>query len=374
MLIRRLLAVLWILCLTLGGCQVSGEVENQAYVLVLALDRSDDGMLALTARVPRIGKTESTDEKGDSGQSPYLTFSVSAPTWAECLDALQWATPRRINLSHIEMIVITKALASEAAFPQLINQISDTPHLYTTASFVVCEGSAGRFLAAGKTIIGNRMSAEIRAMLKQYAAQGFIPAVCLADACYAINSIYGDPVAIWGYTDASKSGASRLGEKPDLDSRILSSPMIQRFCGAALFRDGQFIQALGPDDTQLLNLLRGQNHPVALCGQESSYVLVPDGPIRKAVRFNGDDITLTVSLSLSVSGYLTEEATLALENVLKSDISSLIASCQYLGCDPFGFAESAARHFPTVESWLTYGWREHYSKADTELLIHIQGH
>ena len=35
--------------LLLCGCGVSGEVENQAYVLVLGVDRADDGQLELTS-------------------------------------------------------------------------------------------------------------------------------------------------------------------------------------------------------------------------------------------------------------------------------------------------------------------------------------
>ena len=119
----RLAALIVLLALLLGGCQDTGEVENQAYVLVLALDAVGDGGLALTARVPKIGKSDAQGDKGDSGSSPYLTFSVTAPSWSAALDALQWATPRRINLSHIEMIVASEALASQPSFPELMNAV-----------------------------------------------------------------------------------------------------------------------------------------------------------------------------------------------------------------------------------------------------------
>ena len=48
---------------------------------------------------------------------------------------------------------------------------------------------------------------------------------------------------------------------------------------------------------------------------------------------------------------------------IKNSIAELIASCQRSGCDPFGFAESAAGHFATVPGWLAFDWHERYRRA-----------
>ena len=62
-----LFVLLAALCMALSGCQVTGEVENQAYVLVLALDSADDGDLTLTVRVPQIGKSGGKGEQEKGG-------------------------------------------------------------------------------------------------------------------------------------------------------------------------------------------------------------------------------------------------------------------------------------------------------------------
>ena len=251
-----MLALLAVLCAALSGCHVTGEVENQAYVLVLALDSADDGALMLTARVPQIGKSNAKGEQGENGDSPYLVFSVSAPSWSQALDALQWATPRRINLSHIEMIVASEALASRNSFSSLMNEMADTPHLYTNARFVICQGSARDFLEAGETVIGTRLSSELHTMLSQYARQGYIPDASLADACYSANGIYGDPVAIWG--DLADAGA-----QSDEPISVTESPMKQRFSGAALFLGGRFVHALGQTERNVFLLRYWYMCPVA---------------------------------------------------------------------------------------------------------------
>ncbi len=54
--VTRLFVLIALPCLLLCGCQRTGEVENQAYVLVLGMDRAEDGLLRLTARIPKVGK------------------------------------------------------------------------------------------------------------------------------------------------------------------------------------------------------------------------------------------------------------------------------------------------------------------------------
>lgn len=350
-----LFALVTALMLALCGCQDTGEVENQAYVLVLAMDQAEDGGLTLTARVPKIGKSDAKKDKGDGGDSPYLSFSVSAPSWTRALDALQWATPRRINLSHIEMIVASEALASQPGFPSLMNAIADTPHLYTNARFVVCSGSAKSFLEAGEAVIGTRLSSEIHAMLSQYARQGYIPDACLSDAWYCANSIYDDATAIWASLD-NPNGTSD-------DAAGVESPMRQRFEGTALFREGRFVSALSPDETRLLKLIRGHGDAMPYAWQGQTLSLAPVSPARKRVLINGDIVTLALSARLSVPDGMTDEAIAKLEASVRGDIARLIEACQQLGCDPFGYAETAAGHFPTVPQWMAFDWRSHYQNA-----------
>ena len=363
---RRLtLAALFLaLGMALSGCQETGEVENQAYVLVLAMDGTGDGALALTARVPKIGKSAVKDNKGESDGSPYLTFSVSAPSWSQALDALQWATPRRINLSHIEMIVVSEALAAQPSFAALMRAVANTPHLYTNARFVVCRGRAQAFLEAGETVIGTRLSSEIRAMLSQYTHQGFIPDACLADAYYCANGIYGDAIAISGYVE---------GENGQDDAfTVAESPMKQRFYGTALFAQGRLVGTLSPAETRLFNLICGQMDALPYLWQSTEIELVPESASRRRVLFDGDNIILSPSLRLSAPDGFSEAETIALEAAVRGDIRRLIEACQRQGCDPFGFAEAAARHFSSVPEWLAFDWRAHYRNAGLNIEVSIQ--
>lgn len=356
-------ALIVVLALILCGCQDTGEVENQAYVLVLALDVDGDGGLALTARVPRIGRSDTQGEKGDSGNSSYLTFSVSAPSWSQALDALQWATPRRINLSHIEMIVVSEVLASRSSFLGLMNEMANTPHLYTNARLVICQRSARDFLEAGETVIGTRLSSELHTMLSQYARQGYIPDACLADACYSANGIYGDPVAIWG--DLSDAGSEK-----DAPISVTESPMKQRFSGAALFLGGRFVRTLSKPETRLLNVVRGQCVTLSYSWRDRTVELPLRSSARK-VRIDGEDTTLILCLKLDGPSGLAETDRKALERSIRNAIARLVSSCQRQGLDPFGFAEAAAGHFMTVPQWVAFDWRARYARTPLDIDVVI---
>lgn len=351
-------------CVALGGCRLSDEVENQAYVLALGVDRLADGKLALTARVPKIGGRSATgDQAGDDG-SPYLTFRATGDGWTQAKEALQWVTPRSVNLSHIELLVISQALASEAGFPALATGIARTPHLYTTARFVVCDGDAGDFVAAGETVIGTRMSAEINAMLKHYADEGYIPEVSFADYCFAANSIYSDPVAIHGYSEPMDNTRPDEGEQDKLS---------QRFSGAALFREGVFIRALSLEETRLLELIRGEANVLVFERGGVACELTPDGPPSIHVRLGSEAPHIELSVRLTTQDELTDAETASLETGLADAMEALITSCQRLAAEPFGFAEVTAGQFATVKAWLDYNWRNRFADASIVVKAMIQG-
>ena len=98
--ILNIILLLAIVGLSLCGCGISGEVENQAYVLSMGIDRNENGEFELTARIPQIGKGSETSEDED-GDSDYLLFSATGDTYAQALAGLQRSTRREMNLSHI---------------------------------------------------------------------------------------------------------------------------------------------------------------------------------------------------------------------------------------------------------------------------------
>ena len=371
--LRRTMTAVLILsaCLACAGCAVTGELENQTYVLVLGVDRLEDGALELTARVPRIGG-KARDSAGESaGGGDYMVFSAKGGDFALSMEALEWATPRRLNLSHIEMIVASEALAKEEGFGKVIDLIAETPHLYTTARFVVCEGTARAFIEAEQIVIGTRLSAEIDAMLDHYAARGYIPDSAFADAYYAGNSIYSDPVAIYATLEEEDAPAIALYGSNGRD--VTASPTRQRFAGAALLRSGTLAGTLGTVRTALLNLVLGSTRSVVVdCDGRACMLSLDGAPVKRVVVCDsGAELVLRLRLSIADDTGVADPK--RIERLLTEELSALVAQCQSLRVDPFGFAEAAAPSFPTVRKWLDYNWRERFAGATADIRVAVRG-
>lgn len=349
--VARLLALLLLPCLALGGCQRIGEVENQAYVLILGLDREQDGLLRLTARVPKVGGRGDSGDGGETaGDGKYLTFTASGADWPEACEALERATPRPLNLSHIGMIVASLPLASEAGFPALVRSVARTPHLYTTARFVVCEGSSGDFVAAQEAVVGQRLSAELKAMLAHYADEGYIPDSGLADFDYAAHSIYSDPVAIRAWLDDE------------------GSPV---YAGAALFREGVCAMTLDADQTRLLRLIRGEAKDLSLAVEGRTVELMTEGGPTRRVAAGPDGTLLGLELRLSTTDEISDGEIEDISNRLRFKIVDLVDMCQRAGVEPFGFSERAAAGCATVPQWLACDWRSRYSAAQVRAYVRV---
>ncbi len=360
-------------CFVLSSCSISRELENQAYALVMGLDRAPDGDVEMTIRIPKIGR--SSENSADSqGSSPYLVFTSRGKGWGEALETMRTMVPRQLNLSHLKQLIVSEALASEAGFRQLVNQIAETRNLYTSARVVVCEGKAKDFIGVQKTVIGTRLSAEIDAMFDYYTAQGIVPDARLADMYYRNNSIYADPVAAWGFVAPVQDTEVQAGLIVDPSGRrdtLVGAPSEEFYAGTALFRDGAFVQRLSAAETQLMNLALGRTKSLPFVLGDTACTLAPSARPRKRIwQQNG---TLNICLDMEISSIDAIESTQAgsIERALSESMRALIEKCRSLRVDPFGFAECAAAQFATIREWLDYDWRERFAKAGVEVRVRL---
>ena len=365
---------LLLLALLLGGCGVGDAVENQAYALVMGIDRLEGGALELTVRLPRIGPSKSGDDSGKEGE--YLLVSANGDDWDMALEALQWATPRELNLSQLKLLAISSELAGEPGFPELTRRVAATHHLYTAARLVVCEGSAKGFVTGQEVIMGARLSSEITAMFDHYAEHGYIPDATFADLCYTGMSIYSDPVAIWGFpSDASaeeaKAAAALIRPERDLATRV-ETPAERNYLGAALFREGRCVGRLDARETLYYNLVAGRSRAFSYGYDGGSCTLTQTRGPRKSVQIDETGVRICLMLSYATIDPLTPDQTEAMEADLAEGIRTLISKCQEMEVEPFGFAQKAARRFLTIPEWLAFDWRARFAAAEIDVRVEVQ--
>lgn len=367
--------------LLLSGCSASRQVEHQAYVIAMGVDSLPDGRIELSVQIPRIsgGQESSGGSSGSSGS--YMPLSVSAADYAHAFERLSWAVPRDMNLSQLELLVLSEELAGSEACPQVLDQLVNTQHIYTAASVIVCEGSAKEFVLALKPTLGTRLSADIQASIDHYRGMGILPACSLAELWYRMNSPYSDPIAGFALLDKqdgktqddAKQASSGIGGNPEKTSPSSESDLETRYIGAAVFSDGVCRGTLDGYEAVLTSLLRGSLDSFrCICGGES-LEFTPIGRPAIDVDTQAQPPKIRIKLRLSVQNqvYLPDET--VMHNTLEEDIRAVIAAAQAMGTDPFGFADTAAGSFSTLQAWEDYDWDQHYPDAQIEIKLRFSG-
>ena len=174
-----LIALLTAAAVLLGGCSEIDQAENLAFVVLMGVDQTEDGGIELSVQVPKISGNRGNGE--DSGSSGDLVFTASGGDFAEAITALKWIVPRRLDLSQIELIVVSEALASSGRWLEVMNDMMQTSRLYTAARLAVCDGDVQAFIRAEKPLIGTRIADELTAMFEAYTTDGFVPNTSFAE-------------------------------------------------------------------------------------------------------------------------------------------------------------------------------------------------
>ena len=365
-----LIALMLAACFALSGCAFRAEVENQAYVLILGIERREDGLLELTARVPKIGESSNGNKEGGAA-SPYQTFSARGTNWVNALENLQWITPRELNLSHIKLMIVSDTLASEADFSRLIREIAETPHLYTTAHFAVCDGEVSAFVDAMQPVIGTRLSSDVDAAMRHYAAHGYIPESLFAEVCCVSGSFYSDSVAarcFAGDIEETKAAAIIV---PDDASADTPKESPQRFGGCFVFRQGTLALSLDMRETQLLGLVLGNADSLELERDGVPCALRLEGKPSLAVDIRNHTVVARLEMRFSCLEVLDGDVAAALSNQLEAEFEALIRRCQAAHVEPFGFAAAAARRFLTDADWMAFDWRSRFAQSTVNVDISV---
>lgn len=366
----------------LGGCGRSMQVENQAYAIVMGLDREADGQMRMNVLIPKIaGNSEEIESASKGGNSnSYTRIEVRAQDFESALERLNWAAPRSLNLAQLKLIVLSRSLAEEKDDEQLLTNIAQTERLFTAVRVAVCEDSACDFVAAIQPTIGMRLSTDIDAMFDHYTRQGFIPTGCLAELYYQTESVYSDPMAIYALLDASaeeqaagEDAAAAFAFDAPIDeiSASNSSEIATRYLGASVFSEGRLCGVFDARQTVFANLLRNSvdNFHYACSGQ--SIHIVPTRAVIVNIDTSSEPIRIRVNLHLSIAAQDKTPDMETLEESLRADIEDVFHAAQRMNAEPFGFAEKAAVHFSTLDDWVAFDWHSRFRNAQLELIFHF---
>ena len=188
-------------------------------------------------------------------------------------------------------------------------------------------------------------------------------------------SVFSDPVAILCATAQEAPEALRGRDALDgltPENVPASSENENEYVGTALFRDGLMVGTLDGLETSLLNAIHGSTvfFNYSLDGMPVS--LQSHGMTDLRIE-NMEDGRLRIAFDLrfNVIADLKAPPLESIRTTLREDLAQLLAKCQSLGVEPFGFAARAASRFPSLAQWQAYDWPQRFSEAEFDVDVQI---
>jgi spore germination protein KC len=265
-------AVLPLLFLT--GCWNQTELENQAHVIVIGLDKAhEENLVEVTLQVanPQVGSTE----KGSAEKEPpsdIITITASDITTAK--ELANAVVTRKITFAHLQTIIIGEPLAKSPYLHHLIASSSGDPEMRREISFIVSKEKASDFILANHSKMETRPHKYYTFMQQRWKDTGIVP---LATINRYFQKLHGELfLAVLATAERNKKISHNEGNYTAGQIPQKSGDPVQMM-GAAVFKDGKMIGTLTGEEMRMAQLLRRQRL------QDPITLSIPD-PLKQGYR------------------------------------------------------------------------------------------
>lgn len=353
---------LLILLLSLGltGCWNYAEVDDMAVVAGVAIDKTEDGKLLLTAELVNTGGAT------DKAQAGYKMVSLSGDTMFEIVRNMISMTGKKLFWSHAKVIIFSEEAAREGLVKVIDWYSRDTETRSDVYIFISGEKSAREVLNLNSTT-ESILSFELAQMMRDEKYISSAPAV-----------------EIWDFVDKLESSGIHA-TAPIIHVHKANGEKNERVEGTAVFMKDRMVGKLSGDETKTMLFIKNELHGGVLAVDDKrgnpaySLEIVSNQTKLKPRMVDGRlqiDIHTVTKTGLDEvmipDGFLMDESIPDIEQRaaerLQEDILALIHKVQQqYDTDIFGFGESLYENHPKLWAEVKGRWPEVF--ADIEVSV-----
>lgn len=137
----------------LVGCERAVSVEEKEYVLVLGVDKDEDGEKAWEVFYSKADTSKLQGEAGNIAESTHVSYKVDTLAQSELEDGNDDA--KQLSLGHLKAIFVGEKLArDEKEWKRLIEELEKTNEIAKTVLIYVCTPNARELIETDKEISG----------------------------------------------------------------------------------------------------------------------------------------------------------------------------------------------------------------------------
>ncbi|WP_255220322.1 Ger(x)C family spore germination protein [Terribacillus saccharophilus] len=239
----------------LSGCFDRKELEEQAYVISIGVDKTEsEDVFRFTFEIanPEVGSTFSGPSTPEPAQE---VVSVLGTDFLSATSAANVSVAKEISLDQVRVVIVSEKLARSKKFIHLMQTAPSIIDLKLNAQLVISKEKAEEFIRTNKPKLESRPHKYFQYMLDRAKETGVIPEAPLvrffqitegdADLFLApFATTKKDPKEEYGAEDNYKAGEVNI-----------KGGNSTQFIGSAVFKEGQMIDILTGEETRFSLML-----------------------------------------------------------------------------------------------------------------------
>ncbi len=391
---KKVIAIILCIALISGGCGYGDDVDNQAFVIAIGIDKGKSYPLRMTFVFANPSGNSSGEEKSPSSPSPD-TVTVEAPTPFSAVRKLDAIKSKNINLTHTKIVIFSEEIAKEG-IGDFLSGFASSRDFRPNTYVCISKGSSEKYLNSVKPSQEEFIEKYYDHIMQKVAANKVNEAYLYYLFFNVSDSYSGSLVPLVGvnentlpempaplYTDSDDfSYEARAGEI------IRTASNETEILGCAILRNDKMVGTLGSFHTDLSRMICNEYYPrnYSLSYPESTdYVTIrliqQTKPEIKSEIKNGNakiNITVPVSIEYVDAGKIgnskekSDKFCRFLEHKLDFESQKLLADAQTKHKSDFlDTGASLKSHFPDYTEWKNFNWEEKFPYADINISFKV---
>lgn len=241
--------------LLLSGCYDKKELEQQAYVIAIGVDKTDEkGLYKFTFQIanPEVG---SAIVGGGSQEDPKETVSITGSDILTATNTANSFVSREITLDHTRVLVTSEKLARSGDFIRIMQTTARTTQIRRGVQIIVSKEKASEFLNNTNPKMETRPHKYYQLILSRAKETGIIPE---ADIHRFFQLTEGDAdlfLAIYATTESGEEKKDGYEDQYTAGQLPKEGGNNTQFMGSAVFKEGVMIDTLDGQSTRLVHVL-----------------------------------------------------------------------------------------------------------------------
>lgn len=381
--LRRVLVTWLALTLLLAGCWDRRELEDQAYIILLGIDRAPGSELFVTALVADVSKlsigamTSSVNPPDTLMAARVLT--ARAATVTQAVHVLNGGMTRNLELRHMRGVVVGESLAREGLEPVLM-EIHRHPLARVNVLLAQASGMAYEVISAIRPVGEVNPARVAEGYLLQAKSLHLAPPIRLHNFLSRLASTGGDPylplIAVNPEVEDLRSPLDRSGPESSVAGempRAGGNPV--EMVGSAIFRRDRLAGYLNVDQTQMLLAMKGSmgkaymsfpdpdhpEKPVTMRFQQENFPEVKTSmrgsspSIHMAIKFEGELLAVPGGTDFTDPA-ARQRLEQAAGNFAKTTMRQVVDRLVEWGADPIGLGNRYRGRFSSWAAWEAFDW------------------